>query len=176
MTDIGRNYGLALYTLAKEEALEETILRQLTVLSEGIAQEPDFIKLLHSHNLTKQERYDIIDASFRESCHSYVINFWKLLVEKGYVKHFGECCEAYRNQYNQDHGILPVRAVTAAPLTGEQANRLTEKLSQLTGKTVQLTNRIDPNCLGGIRLDYDGKQLDDTVAHRLERIRALLNT
>lgn len=176
MTDIGRNYGLALYTLAKEAALEEAILWQLSALSQGFAQEPDFIKLLHSHNLTKQERCNILDASFRESCHSYVVNFLKLLVEKGYVKHFEACCEAYRNQYNQDHGILPVRAVTAAPLTGEQANRLTEKLSQLTGKAVQLTNQIDANCLGGIRLDYDGKQLDDTVAHRLERIRALLNT
>ncbi len=176
MTDIGRNYGFALYTLAKEEALEEAILQQLTALAEGIAQEPDFIKLLRSHNLTKQERCDIIDTSFRESCHSYVVNFLKLLVEKGYVKHFPECWEAYRSQYNLDRGILPVRAVTAAPLTGEQTDRLTEKLSQLTGKTVQLTNQIDANCLGGIRLDYDGKQLDDTVAHRLERIRALLNT
>lgn len=176
MTDIGRNYGLALYTLAKEEGLEETIAQQLTALADGFSREPDFIKLLHSHNLTKQERYDIIDTSFRETCHSYVVNFLKLLVEKGYVKHFSQCCEAYRDQYNLDHGILPVRAVTAAPLTGEQADRLTEKLSQLTGKTVQLTNRIDANCLGGIRLDYDGKQLDDTVAHRLERIRALLNT
>lgn len=176
MTDIGRNYGLALYTLAKEEALEKIILRQLTALADGIAQEPDFIKLLSSHTLTKQERYDMIDSSFREGCHGYVVNFLKLLVEKGYAKHFSDCFEAYRDQYNLDHGILPVRAVTAAPLTGEQSRRLTEKLSQLTGKTIQLTNRIDSNCLGGIRLDYDGKQLDDTVAHRLERIRALLNT
>ena len=65
-------------------------------------------------------------------------------------------------------------AVTAIPLTEDQAGRLTEKLTQVTGKTIDLTNRVDPSCLGGMRLDYDGKRLDDTVAHRLEAVRSLL--
>ena len=46
----------------------------------------------------------------------------------------------------------------------------------ITGKTIELTNRVDPDVLGGIRLDYDGKRLDDTVSHRLEAIRSMLNT
>ena len=44
----------------------------------------------------------------------------------------------------------------------------------MTGKTISLTNRIDPDCLGGIRLDYDGTRMDDTVLHRLESVRKLL--
>lgn len=36
-------------------------------------------------------------------------------------------------------------------------------------------NRIDPAVLGGVRLDYDGQRLDDTVSHRMEAIRDLLN-
>ena len=49
-----------------------------------------------------------------------------------------------------------------------------EKKIIATGKTIDLQNRIDPACLGGIRLDYDGKRLDDTVSHRLDSIGALL--
>ena len=52
--------------------------------------------------------------------------------------------------------------------------KLSEKLGRITGKQIELHNRIDPSCLGGVRLDYDGQRLDDTVAHRLENIRNLL--
>ena len=67
-----------------------------------------------------------------------------------------------------------VAAVSAVALSDDQKTRLTEKLCQMTGATIQLTNRVDPECLGGIRLDLDGKRLDDTVAHRLQEIRELL--
>ena len=59
-------------------------------------------------------------------------------------------------------------------MTDVQQKRLKEKLEALTGKTVDLHSRIDPSCLGGVRLDYDGKRVDDTVAHRLDAIRTLL--
>ena len=98
----------------------------------------------------------------------------KILTEKGYMRHFADCCKAYRQSYNQDHGILEVTAVTALALNADQAQRLTEKLAKVTGKTVDLQNRVDPACLGGIRLDYDGKRLDDTVSHRLESVRSML--
>ena len=44
----------------------------------------------------------------------------------------------------------------------------------MTGKTILLANRVDPTCLGGVRLDYDGQRLDDTVSHRLDSVRELL--
>lgn len=176
MTQIGANYGQALYQLAREESLEETILRQLQTLEQAFSQEPQFLELLGSHSLTKQERCDILDGSFRDKLHSYVLNYLKIMVEKGCIKHFYQSYDAYREQYNRDHGILPVRVVSAAPLSEDQIARLTQKLNQLTGKSVELTYAIDPKCLGGIRLDYSGKQIDDTISHRLESVRKLLKT
>ena len=90
------------------------------------------------------------------------------------MRHFEDCSKAYRQIYNREHGILEVCAVTAVPLSAAQSDKLTQKLSKVTGKTIELVNRVDPTCLGGMRLDYDGKRVDDTVAHRLESISALL--
>lgn len=174
MTEIGSIYGGALYELAAEDQLEQDILHQLDLLENGFSREPDFIKLLSSHNLPKQERCQIIDNSFREKLHPYVVNFLKILTEKGYIRHFSHCYTAFRERYNDCHNILPVTAVTAIALTGEQADRLEQKLSTMTGKTIQLTNQVDKHCLGGVRLDYDGRRVDDTVAHRLESLRSLL--
>ena len=56
----------------------------------------------------------------------------------------------------------------------KKKERLSQKLQAVTGKTIDLCNRVDPSCLGGVRLDYDGKRVDDTVSHRLGSISALL--
>lgn len=175
MTQVGSVYGDALYDLAKESQLEDTILSQLLALSQSFREEPAFLQLLTSHSIPKQERCNILEESFRRRCHAYVLNFLKILTEKGYARHFHHCCDAYQHRYDEDHGILPVTAVTAIALSDEQKEKLSGKLQSLTGKTIRLENRIDPECLGGIRLDYDGKRLDGTVAHRLSAIRSKLS-
>jgi len=174
MTQIGNAYAQGLYALAKDEELTEVILQQLEVLQKSFGEEPAFLRLLATPNLSKQERLEVLDTSFREKVHPYVLNFLKLLTEKGKIVHFPQACAAFREQYNTDHGILPVRAVSAVALTPAQTKRLTEKLCAITGKTVELTNRIDPACLGGIRLDYDGKRVDGTVKNRLDGMAATL--
>ena len=170
MTQAGSVYGTALYTLAQEEGLTEKLLTELTVLQESFRETPDFIRLLSSPNLSKQERCQIIDSSFRGRVQPYVLNFLKILTEKGYMKYFHDCFRTYEDLYNRDNGILPVTAITAVAMSDEQVQKLTAKLSRATDKKVKLLNKVDPSVLGGVRLDYDGKRLDDTVSHRMEAI------
>lgn len=174
MTQIGSIYANALYSLAKDAECEETIKNQILILGEAFAQEPDFVRLLDTPSLSKQERCQIVDDSFRMQLHPYLLNTLKLLTEKGYIRHFPSCVEAYRACYNRDMGILEVSAVTAIPLTVHQKEKLTRKLETITGKTVQLQNRVEAACMGGVRLDYDGRCVDDTISNRLDTIAALL--
>lgn len=174
MTQAANTYAQALYTLAKEERLSKQILEELDVLRQAFDREPEFVRLLSAPNLPKAERCGILDESFRGKVHIYVLNFMKILTEKGYMRQFSDCCKAYRQQYNADNGILTVQAVTAVALTQEQSKRLTEKLTKQTGKTVELVNRVDPQVLGGVRLDYDGKRVDGTVKNRLDTIGNML--
>lgn len=174
MTQIGNVYGESLYELAKDENLTAELGAQLKVLKDCFRQEADFVKLLSTPSLTKAERCQILDNSFRGTVHPYVLNFLKILTEKGYMRYFSDCCDSFAALYNQDNGILPVTAVTAVALSGAQAEKLTEKLAKITGKHIELSNRIDPSCLGGVRLDYDGQRLDDTVSHRMDTIRDML--
>ena len=174
MTQIGSVYAQALYSLARDEGLDEPILAELKVLDQSFAQEPDFLKLMAAPNLTKEERCAVIDRCFKGKIHEYVCSFLKILMEKGYIRRFPECVEAYRNFYNEDHGIMSVSAVTAVPMSDAQKEKLASKLAGITGKQIELINTIDPACIGGVRLDYDGKRVDDTIIHRLDAMSSML--
>ena len=174
MTEAASVYGEALYALAKDENKSDMMLAQLKALDESFAAEPDFLRLMSAPNLSKIERKEILDTCFKGKTDVYLLNFLKILMEKGYIRQFSSCVQVFRDLYNEDHGILRVTAVTAVAMTAAQNEKLCAKLAQTTGKTIDLINRVDPSCIGGVRLDYDGKRLDDTVSHRLDTVRGLL--
>lgn len=177
MSQAGTVYGQGLYTLAQEEGLEEQILGELAVLEAAFCESPEFLKLLASHNIPLQERLAILDESFREKAHPYALNFCKLLTEKAHIRSFPECYRAYREQYNTDKGILEVQVFTAIALNDAQKVRLTDKLTALTGKKISLACKVDPGVLGGVRLRYDGCQIDGTLQGRLDALsKTLKNT
>ena len=66
---------------------------------------------------------------------------------------------------------MEVTAVSAVALDESARSRLQEKLQRVTGKTITLTEKVDPSVLGGLRLDLGGTRLDGTVQGRLERLR-----
>ena len=115
-----------------------------------------------------------MDEAFRGKVNPYVLNFLKILTEKGYIRQFPDCCDAYRGFYNEDNGILVVKAVSAIALSEEQKKKLTAKLEAITGKIIDLQCGIDTAALGGLRLSYDGKQVDGTVKTKLDAIGKLL--
>ncbi|MBQ4618638.1 MAG: ATP synthase F1 subunit delta [Clostridia bacterium] len=174
MTGAATVYAEALYGLARDEALGTQIFEEIKTLDSAFESEKDFLRLLSTPNISVEERIGIIDQSFRGKVHAYTLNFLKLLTEKGYVLKFHECAQAYRDLYNEDNGILPVKVVSAEPLTSQQALRLKVRLGAITGKIIELNQQVDPACLGGIRIDYDGKRVEDTVAGRLEAVRRTL--
>ena len=174
MTQRAVTYAQALYDLAKDEDLGKTILEELCVLKEVFTQNPQYSKLLSAPDVPKQERCGILDEAFRGKVHPYVLNFLKILTEKGYIRQFPQCCDAYRGFYNEDNGILVVKAMSAVALNEEQKQKLIAKLEVTTGKQIDLQCSVDPAELGGLRLSYSGKMVDGTVKTRLDSIGKLL--
>ena len=174
MAQAANTYAQALYDLAKDEGLGKTVLEELSVLKTVFSENPEYSKLLSAPDLPKQERCNILDEAFRGKVHPYVLNFLKILTEKDCIRTFPDCCDAYRGFYNEDNGILVVKAVSAVALSEAQKQKLTEKLSAITGKTIDLQCSVDAAQLGGLRLNYDGKQVDGTVKNRMDAIGKLL--
>ena len=171
MTETAKMYGGSLYDLAAEEGLEARILGELDEAVALLKANPDNLHLLSTPSIPKRERCGLLDEALRDQVHLYVLNFLKILCEKGTLRELSGCARAYRVRYNQAHGILEATATTAVAMTEQQAQRLHEKLEKITGKTIDLKTKFDPAVLGGIRLDIEGTELDGTVPNRLSALR-----
>lgn len=171
MTELAKEYGAGMYVLAAEENIAKDVLEQMRTLRGCFKEQPEFLRLLSNMALQKEERLSILDSALRGQVHPYLLNFLKILCERGALSEFAGCEEAYRELYNKDHGVVEAHVTTGETLSDDQRARLIEKLKQMTGKEIILLEKVDPKVVGGVLLEMNGQRYDNTVRHRLESVR-----
>ncbi len=170
MTQTARVYGGSLYELAAEETLTEPIREQMILVRDLFTQNPDYLALLCEPSIAKRERIDLIETAFGSRAERYLVSFLKLLCEKGILREYAGCCEEFTRRYNADHNIAEAVVISAVPLDDAQTAALKEKLEKQSGKTICLSQKIDPSVVAGLREEIEGKQLDGTVQGRISGI------
>ena len=176
MTKTEQVYGGSLYDLAQEEGLTAQIgdeLRQVIALFDA---NPDYWRFLATLSIAKEERCKALDEALKDQIQPYLLNFLKILCENGTIGSLKGCAQEFRRRFNEDNNIVEVRAVTAVAMNEKLTAALKAKLETILGKTVELTCKVDPACIGGVLLELPGRQLDGTVKHRLDALSATLKT
>lgn len=78
-------------------------------------------------------------------------------------------------QYRADHGIVEVLAVSAHKLTDKVRRDIEARVRELypTAKQIIVTEVLDENVVGGVRLELANQQLDLSVRAKLNRFKQL---
>ena len=168
-----KEYGRALFLITEEENLSDKVLADVKTAEKSLRLNPEYVKLLDSPAIPKEERVALADKAFG-SLNVNLLNLIKILIEKRDVRYFNKVAEEYYLLYDSSRGILRVEAVTAIPLTDSQRDAMTKKLSSSLNKTVVLTNTVDKTTLGGVKIRYSGVQLDGSVKTRLDKFESAL--
>ena len=175
MTD-ANEYGKALFLITEEDGVSDKLLSDVKTAERVLVSNPDYVKLLDSPAISKAERVELVDKAF-SGLDERLSNLLKILTEQRAMYLFCKAAQAYYTLYDESRGILRVEAITAIPLSEKQANSIKDRLATNLGKTVVLTNTVDPTILGGVKLRYSGVQLDGSVRTRLDKFEdALKNT
>ena len=85
MSDVSKEYGAALYLLAREENVAEELLNETRTAEDVLRDNPAYIALLSSPDLSKEERSAAVVRAFAGG-HRFLLNFLSMMVERGYSR------------------------------------------------------------------------------------------
>lgn len=176
MKNLSKEYARALFELSEEENIENIIFNEFSELSKIFEDNPGYIKILSSYVISKSEKVDLIDKTFKFKINNHLLNFLKVVVENQHVYIFKNCFREYENIYNKKNNILIVTAYTSVCMTQEQIKKLTLKLESLTQKKVFILNKIDCSLIGGIKISYGGKCIDLSLENYFKQLHYNLGT
>ena len=174
MSDVAREYGRGLYLLAKEEGAVAEMLTEVRGTAAILGAEPEYIALLGNLSLKREDRIALIDAAFSGRAMPHLVSFLKLMTERGYAAHIVAALAAFEALYREEEGIALAEVTSAAPLTDAERAALKERLDRVTGKRCELSERVDPTLIGGVRVMVEGRLYDGTVSGKLARFKRRL--
>lgn len=160
-------YGEALFSLAEELGETENVKSDIGTLQAVINASPEYLKMLDSPALSREERLALIDGSLA-SLNKSLVNTAKLLTEKRLAHTIPKVLEHFIKAYERSRGIERVEVISAIPLSESQKARLKAKLEGITKKQIIINNTHDPALLGGMKLRYMGLELDGSVKTKLD--------
>lgn len=170
--ETSREYGCGLFDLACEEGICDTVLEETKLLSDLFTD--DYVHILLNPGIPKVERLRLIDELLGGKFNEYVVNCVMLMTERGHADSIRASFEVYEKLYLDKFSVVKVKAESAYPLTDSQKQKLTAKLERLTGRRAMIEYEINERLIGGMRLTYDNKRIDDSVQTKLKEIGALL--
>jgi F-type H+-transporting ATPase subunit delta len=162
-----KSYGDALFMLADELNQADEMKDDLSTLCKTISENPDYLKLLDTPALSREERVKLADEAFN-GLNKNLVNLVKILIERRVAYLIFKIRDAYMSAYDVSRGIERVEAITVLPLTDIQLSKLQNKLANITGKQIIIKNTIDSSILGGMKLRYLGIQIDGSVKTKLD--------
>ena len=122
-----KNYGDGLFMLTEELGETEQVKEDFDVLCTAIQNNPEFLQLLDTPALSREERIDMIEKTFGALSRN-LVNLFKILSERRLAYLIYKVKDAYMISYDVSREIERVEAVSTIPLTPDQINKLTLKL------------------------------------------------
>jgi F-type H+-transporting ATPase subunit delta len=175
-TVVAKRYAKALFELAQSKGLVAETESQLKLIVSVIESNADLRKFLTAPNITLDTKKQTLIKAFGSEASSIVLNTVNLLIERGREGEIGAVLEAYLKVAGGVLGRADALVISSQPLSeGEQA-KLADKFGALLGKTIRVTNEVNPDLLGGVTVRIGDTLYDGSLRGKLERLDKALQT
>ncbi len=167
---VENEYAQAIYDLAKEDNKIDIINECFIVVNKSI-EDNDFMELLSSPKLTKEEKKNILTKVYGK-LDSLFLDFMYVLIDNNRFNRISYIYDYYNQLIKNEHNILHIEAYSVKELTKAQIDNLRKTLSSYyNGKTLEIENIVDPKLIGGVRIECNGKTLDVTLKKSLANMK-----
>jgi F-type H+-transporting ATPase subunit delta len=124
--------------------------------------------------LRRDEKRRIINLAFGDKVGRPVLGLLNVVVEKRRENLFDEIVVQFDTLLDRHEDRLKVQVTSARKLDESIAAALRTAIEQRTNKTVVLQERVDPEVIGGLKVNVGDRVIDGTVRRTLQDMRRAL--
>ena len=170
MEQIAEVYARALFEAAQEHDVLDRVREELGEFAEALDNDRNLQVFLFSPYFSSEEKREgvrkiVSDADER------TVNFLELLAERHRMPALFRIKREFDALWADENKLLPVTVTSAVELDEGLVEEIGNRIQEQTGRKVELSTKVDPDVLGGLRVRVGNKVLDGTVRNRLERLR-----
>lgn len=174
-TTLAKRYAKALVEIGLENNTLDKYGADLSAFTTLIESSRDLREVLVSPVFTKEDKRKIADDVLSKmSADHMVVNFVNVLIDRKRIDQLQGINAAFATRVDEIRGITRGEVVSAEPLSDEELNHVTQALSTMSGKKVELTAKVDDYLIGGLYAKVGDMVFDGTIRTQLNQLKESL--
>ncbi len=157
-------YANIFYLVCKEQNVIDEVLYNLKSLRKLDSElKETFLVPTISKDVRKAIISELKEIGFMDE----VLNLLKVLIDSEALNLFGEILDEFENIYQEENKILIVHATVAQELSDERQDMVHKNLEAKLNCFVVVIYTVDKSIIGGIKFDYNGYSVNNTIKKQL---------
>ena len=170
---VAATYAEALYQAAAGTGAVEQVSSDLSALEEALGGGSEVARVLNNPQVESRFKKTAV-AELAGSASPLTVNLLQVLIDRGRLEELGPIASAFAERVADAEGRIAVEVTTAVPLPADLREQVVARIGEQTGKTPEITERVDPEIIGGLVLRVGGVVTDASVRGRLDGLRRSL--
>jgi len=175
VSNVGARYAQALFDLATDQKQVAAVEADLNSLKRALADSKELRTLIASPTFSAEDKAKgLVGIGAKAKFNMTTLKFLGLLAENGRAAALPAVIDGYARLSAAARGAVSAEVTTAVALTAAQAKGVQAALRQSLGKDPEITTRVDPAILGGIKVKVGSRLFDASLKSKLDSLKFAL--
>ena len=173
-SQVAERYGEALFELAKESGELVRWGQQARCLAAVVKEKPQLLDFFNAVKISAEEKKQMVNTLFAGQVDNMLVHFLDLLIDKKRTKHTVEILRQFISLENAERGVAEGVVYSARKLAKEDVARIEQAMAKRQGQNLELTNRVDPRLISGIKVVIGNEVIDGSMKSKIESLKSEL--
>lgn len=172
---VAGTYGDALFELAVEENLVDSLMQEIEMVQTVLRQNNDLERILVHPEIPKTQKLQVIENVFKGRISDALTGFLRIVVTKGRYKNLPDIFAYFIARVKEYKKIGVAEVISAIPLGETQKQKIEKKLLDTTHyETMEIDYKVDADKIGGLMIRIGDRVVDSTIQSKLNYLSASL--
>lgn len=171
---VASRYAKSLIDLSRENNALEEVKRDMEQFIAVLRKNKELQAVLKNPIIKQDKKRNILNSLFGSIIHPSIAAFFNIMVRKGRAGILYATAQEFIREYNEVKNIVKARVTSAEPLSPENERAVAALVKQYTGGEVIVENTVKPDLIGGFILTVGDRQVDASIAGRLQKLERTL--
>ncbi len=166
-------YAKSLMELAIERGELEEVYRDFLHLAKMARSNRDLELVMRNPIVSSEKKLNVLKALYKErGATEATMAFFEIICRKGREEVLADIAREFQVQYQLHNSIQVAEVTTTFPLDDKLRAEFSRIVLEISGmKEVKLTEKVNPDLIGGFVLRVNDRQLDESLSSKLRELR-----
>ena len=168
---VSKTYGSALFEVAMENHTLDTTLEEVLFVRQTFLENEELGQLLLHPNIEKEEKIKVIETIYKGKVSDEITGLMTMLITKGHLKDFIPIFDYVIQAIKEEKGIGVAYISSAMELSGEQKEKIEQKLLETTKyQEIEGIYQVDQALIGGLVIRIQDTIVDSSLKTQIANL------